>query len=400
MPRTIWKGAISFGLVNVPVALRPAARENRLDLDWLDKRDMAPVGYQRINKRTGKPIEAEHVVKGFQYEKGEYVLLSDEDFRQANVEATQTVDIVSFVAVDSIPPYFFETPYYLEPDKRGAKGYALLRETMRKSGQAALALVVLRNRQHLCAMLVRDDVLVLNTMRFADEVLPIAEVKAPAAGSKGTSVTAPEIEMAMRLVKDMSEKWKPEKYRDTYHDDLMARIDEKVAAGKTHELAEPTDDAPAAPKSAKIIDMMALLQESLSRRGGKGGGANGAKAEKAAKSRTAGSASKPTKKATASADAGEPATESRPAKSGKSGKSGKSAKTTTKSNGKASSTSRDTRSDKPTAAKRPTAKKPASGSAAKTTAKSAPKRAAAKTPKSRAPDAPAKDQAPPRKRAA
>ncbi len=132
MSRIIWKGAISFGLVNIPVALKAASRSHTLDLDLLDQRDMAPVGYQRINKHTGKVIDNEHIVKGYQYEKDEYVLLSDEDFRQANVEATQTVDIVSFVEADSIPPYYFDTPYYLEPDKRGERGYALLHETMRK----------------------------------------------------------------------------------------------------------------------------------------------------------------------------------------------------------------------------------------------------------------------------
>ena len=181
MSRIIWKGAITFGLVNIPVVLRPASRSQTLDLDLLDVRDMAPVGYQRINKSTGKPIDKEHIVKGYQYAKDEYVLLNDEDFRQANVEATQTVDIVSFVDAESIPPYYFDTPYYLEPDKRGDRGYALLHATMRRTGRAALALVVLRNRQHLAAMLVHGDALVLNTMRFADEVLPISELRVPKA---------------------------------------------------------------------------------------------------------------------------------------------------------------------------------------------------------------------------
>jgi DNA end-binding protein Ku len=266
--RIIWKGAIAFGLVNIPVVLRPASRNQTLDLDLLDVRDKAPVGYQRINKSTGKPVDKEHIVKGYQYAKDEYVLLNDEDFRRANVEATQTVDIVSFVDAASIPPYYFDTPYYLEPDKRGERGYALLHETMRRTGKAALALVVLRARQHLAAMLVHDDALVLNTMRFADEVLPISELRLPkAASGKPTGAHAREIEMATKLVEDMTEDWKPEQYRDTYRDDLMARIEEKIASGKTHQLTQPAEEGEAPRQGAKVIDMVALLRKSLGQRG-------------------------------------------------------------------------------------------------------------------------------------
>ena len=258
MSRVIWKGAISFGLVNIPVAVKPAARSHSLDLDLLDKRDMAPVGYQRINKHTGKPVQRGDIVKGYQYEKDEYVVLSDEDFRQANVEATQTVDIVSFVDAAAIPPYYFDTPYYLEPDKRGERGYALLHETMRKTGRAALALVVLRNRQHLAALLVAGKALVLNTMRFADEVVPVEDLSLP--GGKKHAASAREVQMAAKLVEDMTEDWKPEQYRDSYREDLLARVHAKVKAGKTHLLTpadEADDGAPSARKGAKVIDMMA-----------------------------------------------------------------------------------------------------------------------------------------------
>lgn len=265
MSRIIWKGAISFGLVNVPVSLKPASRTHTLDLDMLDKRDMAPIGYQRINKHTGKPVESEDIVKGYAYEKDEYVVLSDEDFRQANVEATQTVDIVSFVDAASIPPYYFETPYYLEPDKRGERGYALLHETMRRTGRAALAMVVLRNRQHLAAVLVSGKALVLNTMRFADEVLPIEDLALPKGGKQGAS--AREVEMAEKLVEDMSEDWSPEQYRDTYRDDLMAVIDAKIKSGNTQLLTPASKDTAPAGKGAKVIDMMALLRDSLGKRG-------------------------------------------------------------------------------------------------------------------------------------
>lgn len=268
MSRIIWKGAITFGLVNIPVVLRPASRNQTLDLDLLDVRDMAPVGYQRINKSTGKPVDKEHIVKGYQYAKDEYVLLNDEDFRQANVEATQTVDIVSFVDAESIPPYYFDTPYYLEPDKRGERGYALLLATMRRTGRAALALVVLRARQHLAALLVHDDALVLNTMRFADEVLPISELHLPkAAKGKATGAHAREVEMATKLVEDMSQDWEPEQYRDTYRDDLMARIEEKIESGNTHQLTQPAEEEETPRQGAKVIDMVALLRKSLDHRG-------------------------------------------------------------------------------------------------------------------------------------
>ncbi|MGY8525758.1 non-homologous end joining protein Ku [Paracidovorax citrulli] len=269
MPRTIWKGAISFGLVNIPVALKAAARDNALDFDWLDERDMAPVGYQRINKRTGKVIDKAHIVKGYQYEKGEYVLMSDEDFRQANVEATQTVDIVSFVEAERIPPYYFETPYYLEPDRRGEKGYALLRETLRRTGRAALSLVVIHNRQHLAAVLVMGDALILNTMRWAEEVLPMDELNLPDSGSKRNAVSPREVEMAAKLVEDMQEDWSPEAYHDSYREDLLKRIDKKIAEGQTHLLTPADPDAGEPRRTAEVIDMMSLLRESIKRRGGK-----------------------------------------------------------------------------------------------------------------------------------
>lgn len=308
MPRIIWKGAISFGLVNIPVAVKSASRSNTLDLDLLDKRDMAPVGYQRVNKHTGKPIERDQIVKGYEYEKDEYVVLSDEDFRQANVEATQTVDIVSFVDAASIPPYYFDTPYYLEPDKRGERGYALLHATMRKTGRAALALVVLRNRQHLAALLVAGNALVLNTMRFADEVLPIEDLSLP--GGKKHAASAREVEMATRLVEEMTEEWKPEQYHDTYRDDLLARIRAKIKAGKTHVLTPAAaEESPTAGKGAKVIDMMALLKRSI---GNRGKGADSPDDDADADAKTP--ARKAAKRASSSAKAGKAAATKSPAK--------------------------------------------------------------------------------------
>jgi DNA end-binding protein Ku len=295
MSRILWRGAISFGLVTIPVVLKPASRNNTIDLDWIDRRDMSPVGYQRINKRTGKAVESIHIAKGYQYSKGEYVLLTEEDFVKANVEATQTVDIVSFVKAAEIPPYYFETPYYLEPDRHGAKGYALLRETMRRTGYAALALVVIRARQHLAAVLVSDDVLVMNTMRFSEEILSVDDLTIPANGARATGVSAREVDMAAKLVEDMAEPWSPEQYHDTYRADLMKQIEKRIDAGQTHSVEE-ADTPDAAPrKSADIIDMMDLIRDSLAQRKGKS-----APAKSAARKSTATAKKAPARKRTTS----------------------------------------------------------------------------------------------------
>ena len=266
MPRAIWKGAISFGLVNVPVNLYSGSVESSLDLDLIDKRDFAPVGYKRVNKRTGKELAPAHIVKGYEYAKGRYVVVTDEDMRQANVKATQTVELFAFVEAAEVPPYYFERPYYLEPGKRGEKGYALLREVLARSGKAGLATVVLHTRQHLALLMPVDGMLLLNTVRHADEIRPWKDLEIPGEGLKKLGVTEREIDMAERLVEQMTQPRKPERYRDTYRDDLLERIEAKVKAGKTHELTEPDEEAPPR-KSAQVIDLMGLLRKSLDERG-------------------------------------------------------------------------------------------------------------------------------------
>ncbi|KON79691.1 Ku protein [Azoarcus sp. PA01] len=278
MPRVVWKGAIAFGLVHVPISLYPASTANRLDLDLLDRRDFAPVGYQRINKRTGEPVSPSDIVKGYQYEDGQYVVVTDEDFREANVEATQTVEIIGFVSQDDIPPYYFDTPYYLEPGRRGEKGYALLRETLRRTARVGLALVVIRSRQYLAAVIPVGAVLLMNTLRFADEIRSMDELKLPGEDLKKLGVSARELEMAERLVDGMVEDWAPEQYRDTYRDDLMARIEAKIESGRTHVLAEAPAKEPAE-AGAEVVDLMALLKRSLEGRPAKRGG-NKARNEK------------------------------------------------------------------------------------------------------------------------
>ena len=265
MARALWKGAISFGLVNVPVELHSArsttsSRSGRLDMTMLDKRDLAPVGYKRVNKSTGKEVAWGDVVKGYEYKDDKYVVLSDEDFRRANPEASKTVDILAFVELRDIQPQHFETPYYLKPEKRGEKAYALLRETLAKAGKAGIASVVIRTKQYLAALVPQDEVLVLNTLRYADELKDPAELEIPKA-----KVTAKELDMALRLVEDMAGEWKPGKYKDTYRDDLLKRIREKVKAGETEEITE-AEKEPRAQKSADVIDLMSLLKKSIDKK--------------------------------------------------------------------------------------------------------------------------------------
>jgi DNA end-binding protein Ku len=262
MARSLWKGAISFGLVNVPVELHSAKkRAAELDMTMLDKRDLAPVGYKRVNKSTGKEVAWGDVVKGYEYKDDKYVVLSDEDFRRANPEASRTVDILAFVELADIQPQFFETPYYLVPEKRGEKAYALLRETLEKAGKAGIASVVIRTKQYLAALVAEDDVMVLNTLRYADELKEPGELKIPKA-----KVTAKELDMALRLVEDMADDWRPSKFKDTYREDLLKRIKEKVKAGQTEELTEPDPDAGKPAKGADVIDLMALLKKSVEKK--------------------------------------------------------------------------------------------------------------------------------------
>jgi DNA end-binding protein Ku len=262
MARSLWKGAISFGLVNVPVELHSAKkRAAELDMTMLDKRDLAPVGYKRVNKATGKEVAWGDVVKGYEYKDDKYVVLSDEDFRRANPEASRTVDILAFVELADIEPQYFETPYYLKPEKRGEKAYALLRETLQKAGKAGVASVVIRTKQYLAALVAQDDLLVLNTLRYAEELKAPSELEIPKA-----KVTPKELDMALRLVDDMADKWQPAKYKDTYRDDLLKRIKEKVKAGQTEELTEPEKDAARPAKGADVIDLMALLKKSVEKK--------------------------------------------------------------------------------------------------------------------------------------
>jgi DNA end-binding protein Ku len=266
--RGLWNGAISFSLIHIPVSLHTAARAHELDLNLLDKRDFAPVGYQRYNKATGKVVEWNDVVKGYEYEKGEYVVLTDEDFRRANVEASRTIDIQTFVDRDAIAPYYFDTPYFLVPDKNGERVYSLLREALEQSKKLAVATFVLRSRQHVAALMPVDKIIVLNTLRYEQEIQPHPDVVA-AAAKKADGASGRELTMALKLVDEMSEKWKPDVFTDTYRDDLLKRIQQKVKAGQTHTLTEPEEEATERPTGGgKVVDLMSLLEKSLAQKGG------------------------------------------------------------------------------------------------------------------------------------
>ncbi|VVD90052.1 non-homologous end joining protein Ku [Pandoraea fibrosis] len=264
MARAIWKGAISFGLVNVPVSLFPASTTHTLDLDWLDKRTMSPVGYKRVNKENGKEVPRDQIVHGYEYEKGNYVVLSDDDIRSANPAATQTVDILAFVNATDVSFMYLDTPYYLVPERGGAKAYALLHAALIKAGKLGIARVVMHTRAHLAVLAPAGDALVLDTLRWQDEMRDPAEVGLTK--EKLGKLAAPaerELEMAIRLIDEMSGPWRPGDYHDTFQDDLKALIDRKIASGQTREVAQIEASAPQLPSRGNVTDLMALLRQSL-----------------------------------------------------------------------------------------------------------------------------------------
>jgi len=269
MARPLWKGAITFGLVHIPVELYPAEERKEFKFSMLDKRDLSPVGYKRYSKKTGKEVDWKDVVKGYEYEKDQYVVLSDEDFKRANIKASQTIDIAAFVPMNEIPPQFYESPYYLVPTERGQKVYTLLRETLRSGRLAAVAQVVIRTAQHLAVVVPVGRALVLNTLRYADELRDTKAFELPDAGLKSAHVTPKEVELAKRLIDDMTEHWNPEEFKDTYHQDLMRRIHEKIKSGETHVVTEPEAEEKEPRRSAQVIDLATLLKQSLEKGGGR-----------------------------------------------------------------------------------------------------------------------------------
>jgi DNA end-binding protein Ku len=265
MASTLWTGSISFGLVTIPVSLVTAEVREELDFTLLDRRDDSPIGYQKISKRTGKPVPADQIVRGFEYRGGRYVVVSDADLRRASPERTQRIDVVSFVEAGEIPPIYFDRPYYLEPARGGERGYALFREVLRRSGRVAVATVVVKTRQHLAAILVQDRALVLDLLRYASELRDPSRLRVPGPGLK--AISEREIKMAERLIADMSEPWKPGRYRDEYRDELLAFIRKR---GRTGQLASAPEAEPARRPRADVIDIADLLRKSLAGKGARG----------------------------------------------------------------------------------------------------------------------------------
>ncbi|MCC7597644.1 Ku protein [Janthinobacterium sp. FW305-129] len=265
MARALWKGAISFGLVHIPVELISASLDHELDLSMLDRRDFAPIGYKRYNKQTGEEVEWDDIVKGYEYKTDEYVVLSDEDLRQANVKATQTIDIDTFVDAAEVPLTFYAHPYYVLPAKGGEKVYALLRETLRKANKVAIASVVMRTKQHLCALVCVGDAIVLNTLRYADELRPTDDLDLPGNTLKAAGISDKELKMALSLVEGMSEAWEPEQYHDSYREDVLALVKKKIKAKQTKTITAPAP-TPEEEHGSNVIDLVALLQQSLGKK--------------------------------------------------------------------------------------------------------------------------------------
>jgi DNA end-binding protein Ku len=253
--RAIWKGSISFGLVNIPIALYPATRKEELKFRLLRSKDLSPVNYKRVAEKDGKEVPWGDIVKGYEYEKGKFVVLNEKDFQRVDLEATQTVDIQDFVDLDEIDPMYFYKPYYLEPQKGGDKAYVLLREALADGKKVGIAKVVIKTRQYLAGVKALKHALVLELMHFADELLDAEKLNVP----KKVEVGKREKEMAEALVKSMSSKWDPEKYKDDYRDALMEVIEEKVESGGKEIEEKPKEKKP----STKVIDLVAVLQESL-----------------------------------------------------------------------------------------------------------------------------------------
>jgi len=269
MARSLWKGSISFGLVNIPVGLYSAEqRDEGISFAQLDRRSMSPIGYRRYNKGTGEEVPWEEIVRGYEYESGRYVVLSDEDFQRANPKASRTVEILDFVDSAEIEPLYFDKPYYLAPPSGGpgAKGYALLRETMRRTGKVGIARVVIRTREYLAAVIARGPMLVLEVLRYPYEIRSADDLEVPGEDLAELGVSEKELKMAEMLVDQMVDAWDPSKYKDRYRDDLLARIREKIAAGETEAAAgEAVEDEEEA--AAGVVDIMSLLKRSVERVG-------------------------------------------------------------------------------------------------------------------------------------
>ena len=261
MPRSVWKGAISFGLIHVPVSMFPATQDSGVDFDWLDRRSLDPVGYSRVNKRTNKPIEKDDVVKGVKTPDGSYAIIEEDEIKAAYPRATQSIEIETFVKASEVSFAYLDTPYYLQPDARSTKVYALLRESMKERKVIAVARVVMRSKEHLALLLPLDDAIVLNTIRWNADMREVSELALP----KGaTGVKDSERKMASQLIDDMTATWQPALYTDRFVEAIRALVANRVKAGDTSMVA-PIETDTTLP-SSNVIDLTELLRNSLKAR--------------------------------------------------------------------------------------------------------------------------------------
>jgi DNA end-binding protein Ku len=262
MAASIWKGSISFGLLNIPVILRKAEEGHDLSFNLLDEKDLSLIKYKKINGKSGHEVPFQRIVKGYKHESGHYVIMNKEDFMAANPKATQTIDIQDFVSKDDIDLMYFERPYYLVPQKNGIKGYFLLVEALKRTNKVAVAKVVIRNKMHLTCVMPKGDYLILEMMRFGHEVLSLDEVDYLSDVDK-PKFNPKEIKMAEELIEGMTAEWNPDQYKDTYYDDVMAIINTKVESGELKDI--DWGDLPQEDKgnTGTVVDLMPLLRKSL-----------------------------------------------------------------------------------------------------------------------------------------
>ncbi len=295
MARPIWSGALSFGLLNIPVSLMPGERRTDLSFRMLDSRDKKPIRFERVNAETGDEVPWKEIVKAFEYDKGSYVVIEKEDLAAAAPESHESVDVEAFVDASSINLRFFEKPYILVPGKKAEKGYVLLRETLKKTGKIGIARVVVRTREYLCAVMPEDDALVLILLRYPQELVDPADYKLPSGKASEYRLAPKEMDMAEQLIDSMTSDWTPDSYHDEFRERLLAVINKRIkSAGATTRVEEPEDREEAA---TNVVDFMSLLEKSLDSR--KRTRAEAVATKSPAKSRATGTrATKAAKKAT------------------------------------------------------------------------------------------------------
>ncbi|MFD2256119.1 Ku protein [Luteolibacter algae] len=269
MARAIWKGSIAFGLVNIPVALTSAESRPDIQLHMVDSSNHARIRYERVNADTGEEVPWDRMVKAYEHDDGKFVLLTKDELDTVQPELTKTIEISEFVDLLEIDPILFDKPYYLEPEKRGRKAYALLREALRKTNKAGISRVVIRTREYLSAMFVRDDVLILMLLRFPQEIKKVSTLELPASGDNAWKPVKKEMDLAVKLIGDMTEEWKPADIHDEYRESLMAYIEKKISKGDAVSDVRDPDDGDDDSSSENVVDLASYLEKSVQQASGK-----------------------------------------------------------------------------------------------------------------------------------